>query len=310
MAEFLICNLEASKFTFEGITFERLEGYEEGRRKRSSFEHYQTFRALADNDLMVKPLIHPGGILAVIDDVCLLLSLAQSRHVYCPHYEIGGQRTYRSVFIKGKPEGSKIILESKLESYLSTAAKTIRRAGWMESTGFIPALYFVIDRNYPEVVEFEFISAWIALEILARAYCKERGISTILKNKTFSKMIRPAVRQAISQIEETGLLEKQKNLLSQNISMLNNVAIRNLITELRAEYKMDFISDKLVDEYIKVRNSLMHSGIYGQVQRERVGELSIRLEASARLALISLLGCADCVWDASGLKVWITGEKY
>jgi hypothetical protein len=273
MAEFFIVNLEAKDFDFEGIAFKRLKGYEEGIKKRGYFEHTLSFHAVADDDLIVEPIIHTGddtrdNLLTVIDDLCLLLSLSQSRHIACPEYELRGRKTYRS-YVLGKSSGSKIVHEHQIGNFLNTAVNTLRQPDWKSITGFIPALYFIIERNPNEIVEFEFISSWITLEILANAY-----------------------------VEQNYSLKKSRSM-----------SISQKIVELRGKYGLDFITDTLLQEYKEVRNHLMHTGTYGKIEQHRVGELSIRLKTSAQLTLLSLLGCKDYVWDMVGLKIWITGSR-
>ena len=270
MAEFEIWNLEGNNFSFEGINFQRISDYEEVIKNRSIYEHCVTFRALANDNLTVKPIIKTGGLIEVVHDLCILLSLAQSRQIFFNYYEINGQNGFIPNVYKN-PHGTEIISYYKLGEYLKTAVTKIRQTNWIQQTGFTPSVYFIIEQYADEITEFEFIKAWICLEILANAhYSKKYEI-------------------------------KRKNL--------DSIPIAKKVTEMKADYALDFITYELLKEYKKLRNGLMHHGIYGinnDIEQHRVGELSIRLTYTIQLTLIELLGCSNYVRDLSGMIVWIT----
>ena len=88
MATFVISNLNGiENFNFENIRFEKLtDDIENGKQWREELN--VTFQAVADDNLDVKPIISKNGLIGIVNDICLLLSLALSSYVYCWFYTI------------------------------------------------------------------------------------------------------------------------------------------------------------------------------------------------------------------------------
>ena len=307
MATFVISNLNTKNFIFEGISFERL-AYNIDIEKQWRDQRDATFKAVADDNLDVKPIISNNGLVGVVDDICLLLSIALSSYVYCSldtnneTLYLGGILHIRDV------RGRLMVRHSKIESFLDTAARTLRKPHWAEKTGFVPSVYFLRGANCSVFDDDAFMLCWIALEILANANANELGISQVLPKTEFNKSVKPAVLEALNGIDKGSLPAKQKTLIKDKIPELNRTSIRNKVYELRDTYKWDFITNKLFGECNKLRNYYMHLGSYAGFNEHKLNDLSSRFRDSIQLALIDLLGCSSYVPDLENKKMRIKGS--
>ncbi len=315
MATFLICNLNTQNFNFEGIRFERLnsdiedkDGIEAKSEKQFRKQHNIMFQAVADDDLRVKPIISNNGLIGVVDDICLLLSLPLSSYVYCYKHTINETLYLGRILHIRDVRGSLMVRHSKIKSFLYTAVRTLRKPRWAEKIGFVPSVRYLRGAYCSEFDDDAFISCWIALEILANAHANELGISQILPKTEFNKIVKPAINQALGKIERASLPEKQKKLIEGKVSELNRPSIRNKVYKLKDTYKWDFITNKLFGECNKLRNYIMHSGNYAGFNEHKLNDLSNRFRDSIQLALIDLLGCSSYVPDLQGLKIKIKGN--
>ena len=310
MATFVISNLDAQDFTFENIVFKKLVNdnrYIIELRDQWQRDYNATFTAVADDNLVVAPIIKNRGLLGVVDDICLLLSLAQSRCIYCPEHTINQITDATRLFRGSKKISDKIIEDNQIESYLSAAVRTLREPEWIEKTGFIPSIYFLMGGNYPELGGVEFVLTWIALEILANTYSKTHGISNILTTTEF-KEFKKAINEILNRLEKANnLSSKQKELIIQKIPELNHSSIHYKVSKLTNEYEWDFITDNLFSDWKKLRNRIMHEGTYAGLDQPRLINLSTRLKIAVQLALIDLLGCSDYIDNLQGLKIQIKG---
>lgn len=314
MAGFVISNLDTQEFIFENISFKKLvsnNSYYIELKKRWQDDYNATFTAVADDDLVVAPIINNQGLIGVVDDICLLLSLVQSKFIYCPEYIMGEIPTqthyYRGHYYRvGKPTAGKWVNDNKIEPFLNSAVKTLRESEFAERSGFIPAAYYLLVGDSDEIGEVSFILPWMALETLANAYAEKEGTSTILHSNNFKEIVKPTVIEVLNQLEkEERLTAGQKELIINKLPELNRPSIRYKICKLRDAYGWDFITNRLLGEYIKLRDNLMHLGTLGGVELARVKDLSVKLHQSLYLALIDLIGCSDYVSYLQALKTQI-----
>ena len=309
MATFVISNLYTQNFTFENIEFNKLT-YTNQIESQWRDEHNATFKAEADDNLEnnVEPIIQNNGLTGVVDDLCLLLSLAQSTIIYCREYCINEATTLRNLTPVYKKVGTRIVKDNKMESYLSTAAQTLRKPKWAERSGFFPAAYYLLRGGADEIGVASFMLTWIALETLTNAYTEKEGTSTVLHSDTFKEMVKPPIIKVLRQLEsKEHLTPEQKGLIINKLSELNRPSIRYKIRKLRDAHGWDFITNGLLGEYIDLRDNLMHSGTYGGVDLARVRDLSVKLNISMYLALIDLIGCSDYVSYLQPIKEQIKG---
>ena len=156
MATFVISNLDAQDFTFEKIVFKKLVNdnqYISELRDQWKRDYNATFTAVADDNLVVAPIIKNQGLLGVVDDICLLLSLAQSRRIYCPEHTINQITDATRLFRGSKKISGKMVRNDQIEPYLSTAVRTLRQPEWIQKTGFDTAIYYFMGGYYPETGE-------------------------------------------------------------------------------------------------------------------------------------------------------------
>jgi hypothetical protein len=297
MATFWICNLEANNFIFESITFERLR--DDDRKRRSwADKHNITFTAVADDDSKVQPIVRPDGLLGVINEICLLLSLAQSRLIYCPFYEIKGVSTRRSVSGRGKSTGDKLVRENELQPFLATAVQILRKPGWAEESGFLPSVIFLLEAKSVRLVDVAFMLDWIALEILTNARAKKKHISMqILPPEQFEEVTKLIHGFLDDAMKQGTLQEEQKEAIKKKLSDLNRYPIRQAVKRLRLcdAPLWDFMKDTLIDDCNSLRNGILHSGTYRGLDKRKVVDLHLKLSRSLQLMLIHLLGCSQFV---------------
>ena len=314
MASFVISNLNASEFTFENINFKKLvsnNSYYPALKKRWQDDHNATFIAVADDTLVVAPIMPNQGLYGVVKDICLLLSLVQSKFIYCPEYIMGETpaETHHSLghyYRVGKPTAGKWVNDDKIEPFLNSAVKTLRESEFAHRNVFIPAVYYLLMGDSDEIGEVSFILPWMALETLANAYAEKEGTSTILHSNHFKEIVKPTVIGVLNQLEkEERLTVGQKELIINKLPELNRPSIRYKICKLRDAYGWDFITNRLLGEYIKLRDNLMHLGTLGGIELTRGKDLSVKLHLSLYLALIDLIGCSNYVSHLQALKTQI-----
>lgn len=303
MATFIISDLDTQEFTFENIRFKKLTGNTPLEKQwRERFR--ATFIAEADDDLDVKPIIKERSLVQVVFDICLLLSLARSRSINCPYYNIGGRNGMdyqRFSPPRGELFDNKLVKDDKIESYLSTASETLRETGFVNKTGFVPSAYYFVERYHHKSGEVGFMLTWIALEILANTYAEKHKISNIIFRNKF-KVVKEAIAKTLKETESLELSKEQRDFIMQKVSELNRLSIRSKISKLRDNYRWDFIPDNLLSDCIKVRNYMMHLGNYGNFNRTTMPKLYSKLVTSVNLMLIDLLKCSEYVYNLSELK--------
>ena len=309
MATFFICNLQTNNFNFENVKFERLSNdIENNPEKQFPKQHNITFKAVADEALDVKPIIRENGLIGVVDDICLLLSLPLSSYVYCYELTINGALEKRGVLRVADGVGALMVDQRKIEPFLNTAAKSLRKPDWAAKTRIVDSISFLRGASCSGFVDVAFMLSWIALEILANAYASDRRFKTILSKNTFNKKVKPPINRALDEIDKANLPEEQKKLIKDKLSELNHPSIIRKVRKLRDAYEWDFMTDQLIDDCYKCRNSFMHEGTYAVFNQRTLIDLRTRFKESIQLALLYLLGCSDYVFDLENKKIKIRGN--
>jgi hypothetical protein len=316
MATFFISNLNTVRnFNFEGIRFESLsndikdnDGIESKSEKQLRKKHNIIFQAVVDDTLDIKPIISNNGLIGVVDDICLLLSLPLSSYVYFYKYTINGTTTIGRVLHVSDAVGSLMVKFNKIEPFLDTAAESLRKPDWAAKTRIHDSINFLRSAFCSEFVDVAFMLSWIALEILANAYASEQGISTILPKTEFNKSVKSVFLEALNEIDKANLCEYQKELIINKLPELNNSSIRYKIYKLRDACEWDFMTNQLIDDCYKFRNSFTHDGTHAGFDQRKLYNLLSRLKDAIQLALIDLLGCSSYVPDLQGFKIKIKGD--
>ncbi len=302
MAKFDIYNLEAPDFLFENIKFERVDDYGNLWDKLRLGQNMHTFTALADDNLSVRPMmiVRADGeddMFQFMNDICVLLSLAQSRRIFWPKYERGGVLSESYVFpFYFRSYGDVRIGEGHTEPYLDAAVRTIRQTDWTDKTGFVPSIELLLDSFALGARDASFLLAWIALEVLANANARlNKSAAAIIPVKKNMKMVRRALLDALGSVNEDIITPSQSEKLVQKLqsSDLNRAVVRDKITCLCDRYQWDFITDNLIGKWKELRDGVMHKGSHGGVDGGKVGDLCQRLQLAVQLALLDLLGCSQ-----------------
>jgi hypothetical protein len=310
MATFVISNLDTQNFAFKKIEFKKLT-FANQIEAQWRDNHGATFKAEADDNLEdeVEPIVQNNGLIGVVDDTCLLLSLAQTRTIYCREYYIKGRGRLRNNLPVFRNTGTKLVDDKKIEPFLNSAVKKLREPGFAQNSGFIRAAYYLLMGDSDEIGEASFMLTWIALEILANAHAENEGTSAILLDGEFKERVKKGVIEALNQLEKKGHLTiEQKKLMINKIPELNRPSIRNKVHRLRDDRRWGFITNSLLNEYINVRDHIMHLGTHGRFTLVRVIDLTIKLRMSMYLALIDLIGCSEYISYLDSLKKQIEGN--
>jgi len=307
MATFVISDLETQEFTFEEIKFKKLIGSTSLERQWRD-EYRATFLAEANDNLQLRPIIKEGGLVQVVHDICLLLSLARSRSISCPYYVTNETDTQRYSLPRGQLFEDKLVQDNRIESYLNTVSQTLRQPGWTEETGFIPSAYYLLERYHHKPGEVGFIFTWIALEVLANTHAQKDNISNIVTPKKF-EVVKKAVSKTISEIELQTLPNEKKTLVIQKLPELNRLSTRTRIKKLREKYGWDYITNSLLDKCIKLRNQIMHEASHENIDMTTKADLNSRIATAVQLSLIDLLGGSSYVHNLQELKTRIKGDQ-
>lgn len=245
---------------------------------------------MADDNLNVTPIIQDKGLIGVANDICLLLSLAQSRCVYCPEYTIGRGSIQRVSYRKGKIFDRKVIKDSNLKNYLIDATKKLRSSqNWAKKTGFVPAAYFWAETLNHEPGDIGLLLTWIALEILANSYAKSAKLEPVWPKDEFRE-VKQTITQSLSQLGNV-VTAQQKVHFEKKLPGLNRLPIRQKILEMDAAYSLRLLTEKLISDSKKARDKIMHEGNYGNINRSEMPRLFSELLKATQLALINLLCC-------------------
>jgi hypothetical protein len=160
MAKFLISNLNWQNFNFENIRFERLSNDikdTDDSEKQLRKQHNITFQAVADDDLHVEPIISNNGLVGLVDDICLLLSLPLASYVYFFKHTINETLFIGRVLHVSNAVGSLMVKHNKIEPFLNTAAKSLRQPDWAAKTRILDSIRFLRAAFCSEFVDVAFM---------------------------------------------------------------------------------------------------------------------------------------------------------
>lgn len=256
MIRYYICNLENERdFSVDNVTFQSADNYQKRIQilKRDRQDQLTFYATVSDRKLSQPSMLFLGKPATSINDMMILLSLAQSRDIYYPKAEdIGKGETEMWGMPSGnrKAWGYQIIMEHELESFLNTSLCQIRKPNWLNETGFTTAVFWwreSILTNSP--LEIRFVSSWIALEILANVHAKSYN--------------------------------------------LKNSGVRMRIDILANAYNWDFMDSALIKDWTAIRNKYMHIGSIKSLKNIDEDKIVIRyfqLIQSVQVALVDLLG--------------------
>ena len=188
MIRYDIYNLEhSSDFAIGDVSFQQVNDYkdrvevwkkEEENQKEKTDQF--TFRAIISDEKPQRSMLYPEGkITTTVDDMMILLSLAQSRNVFYAKAEDTVQNSNWIMPLGGnrKAWGVQFIIEAEIESFLSVSLTQIHQYGWLEKTGFTPAVFWWLESIYEgRPLEIKFVAGFIALEILANIHANPKRI--------------------------------------------------------------------------------------------------------------------------------------
>ena len=271
MIRYYICNLENGRnFSVDNVSFQQVEDYKERikilkEEKRDQLTFYATIQ---DDNSLQPSMLYGGGKTTSVNDMMILLSIAQSRNIYFPKAEnisdietemwgmaFGGNR---------KAWGTQVIMEPEIEPFLNNALARIREPEWLDKTGFNPAVFWWLESVYEgRPLETKFISAFIALEVLANSYAHSNNL-------------------------------------------LNSGVRKRIENMAHSSYNWDFMDSSLIKDWAAIRDKYMHTGSTRSLKSMTSAERATRyvqLIWSVQIALIDLLG-----FNSFARKAYIISE--
>lgn len=304
MIRYYINNLESSKdFTADSVQFVRVGHYEENIEVvKTKYEDRQTFNAYVANSKTSLPstLFHttlPSAPAMSVNDMMILLSLAQSRNIFFSKAEDTERDIEWAMPLSGNrlaPGFAPIINKHEIEDFLETSLRQLRKPRWIRDTGFSPAVFWWLESVYANrPLETKYVSSYIALEVLANSYCARRNISRVLPQKAFG-LIRDKIIGSIDEIEASILSSDMKEFIAKRVQEeLNRLVIREKIIYLRDAYNWHFMTDERVRDWVEIRNKYMHEGSTAKITKLTRSQIATRwfqLVLAVQIALIDLLG--------------------
>jgi len=179
MIRYYVYNLESTtNFTVDNVSFKRISNYKRNVQIIANKHKDQlTFYAIESASKSSK--FFSGNHVTSVNDMMILLSLAQSRNIFYPKARNTETKKEWGMSLGGKRQesGYIIISEDEIESYLNTALNQIRKPDLLKEKGLDLSIFWWLEAIYANrPLETKFISGFIALEILANAHANYKNI--------------------------------------------------------------------------------------------------------------------------------------
>lgn len=297
MIRYYVYNLEIGEnIIADDVSFKRISNYKRNLQIiKDKHKDQLTFYAIEEASKPSKFV--PSNPATSVNDMMILLSLAQSRNIFYAKAKDTKTRNEWGMPLGGKrqPSGHIVIMEDEIENYLNTALNQIREPYWIEDTGLDKAIFWWLEAVYANrPLETKFISTFVALEILANSYCSQNDKSNALAPDKF-KLLKSNLLRTLQRMDDDTILPIEKELISNKISSeLNRLSIKEKIRALRDAYYWDFIDDELIKDWVNIRNKYMHEGSIMALnkfkKKETLAERYLQLVYSVQIALLELTG--------------------
>jgi len=299
MIRYYVYNLEIGKnFTVDTVSFERISTYIRNVRIIKN-KHKDQLTFYAKEEASKPSRFFSGNSATSVNDMMILLSLAQSRNIFYAKAKDTKTRNEWGMPLGGKrqPSGFTVIMEHEIESFLNTSLRQILEPSWLDKTGFNPAVFWWLESIYANrPLETKFVSSFVALEVLANAYCSEQGFLTSLPKDKFNELVKPVVTKALLQIDSEELPHGWIEPYLHKVPELNRLSISNKINKLADAYKWNFMEGDMIRDWVDLRNKYMHEGSTRSLEtmnKAMIGTRYFQLINSVQIALIDLLGFHD-----------------
>ena len=253
MITYKICNFEHSKdFIVDNVFFKGVNDYDNKVSKLEERKDQVTFQATVQSARLSRSSkFFPNKPATSVNDIMILLSLAQSRNIFYPSAVNERSRETWGMPLGGERQstGFKLIMEHEIENFLESSLQQIRKANWLDKTGFVPAVFWWLESIYiNRPLETKFVSAFVSLEVLANA-CY--GKSSFLSRPVF-KLLRESIVKSIDELKEVN--DTAVEFVKARIPDLNHASIREKMVNLKEVYNWNFISDLMVRDWVNIRN--------------------------------------------------------
>ena len=260
MIRYYVCNLENIRdFSVDDVMFKHVNDYKKNihilrEKRRDQLTFYAT---IPDKKFAQPSMLYGGGKTTSVNDMMILLSLAQSRNIYFPKAEdISSAETNMWGMALGgnrKAWGPQVIMDPEIEKFLTISLAKIREPKWLEKTGFKPAVFWWLESIYEHrPLETKFISGFIALEILANIH--------------------------------------------EHSKRIKNSGVRTRIEALANFYGWNFMDNILIKDWTVIRDKYMHAGStkgLKTISNDKRATRYFQLITSVQIALIDILGFSN-----------------
>lgn len=246
-----------------------------------------------------------------IDDICILLSLARGCRVQATDYEVQDETGHILYFSsQGSPLKRYSLYPTivgihhvepnagvQTKRFIEAAFPCIQKA--KEEWTIDKAIEYYNDakRNGDEF-EFSGLKMVVCMEFLRSQYLKHGDGDSILNSRRFSKiandLIKPRLRE-VFQEAFANMAQEQTESILERLNELNRYSFKRTLLRMNQATGAR-ISEQSVTAFVKIRNSLVHNGIYhpnyasAETQFHFLGEYIYRF-------MLSILGQPmDSVW--------------
>lgn len=253
------------------------------------------------------------------ENICTVMSLASGNHVaWIETRRYGSQGRWLSSIHRASVTRP-YVPHSLLDPYDGAGLQNLVRTGlpslqeWDKKLGTATdlrplrnAIRLGLDaRTESTYLQSRTLAAVTVMELLTSKLMTYRNTTTLVSEDTFSAVkqaVTPALREVLS---DASVTDAVFHSMKAKLIELNRVTLRQQLRKLIEEAGVDVDSQEL-DTYIKVRNSIVHTGDYNkQLKRTPIEQHWTVLEFVDRM-LLGLLGYSGKY--ISALRGWKTAE--
>jgi hypothetical protein len=219
------------------------------------------------NDINAEKLLDQG--VDVIHRFLQITRLAQTCwHDWCnvSIYEEISDHNYQLVALKSRlpsrrvPRSRGITNEAHSSIFMRSAYAGYRNEFEAEF-GFDTAVHWYIESNTTSVLEFAYIHACTALEVLTDRFAKRKKQEFILSDKEFGKLRKVLEDTARKWMKNKGVENMKRSFIYQKLSALNRPSFESKIKDLLEALKIKYDDIGLdIGKIVHIRNQITHTG--------------------------------------------------
>ncbi|HYU35170.1 MAG TPA: hypothetical protein VEW48_23705 [Thermoanaerobaculia bacterium] len=240
----------------------------------------------------------------LVDDLLLLVSLAEGRRCFCLQVEWTSNEESVHLFRLDRhapldkpvpPPDALPISPEDFPSFLEIAFKTLCSSS---QRGLIWNALANVTFEGKQTIGTNFARLFAALETLVLAFRKEHDLECVLEDATQRKEFKEYLKEKISEYEPLkGEKHKDKRaMIYENLESLGRVSLKRAIEKFVEEFHVDLddvwpIFDKKGRKSLyELRNMLVHGDDLSALEEECISEACISLRETTERFLLTMLG--------------------